>query len=133
MKRLTKRYDNGRAYLCVKTKAKGHEGVAEAHTKAINRLAELEDKLESGLILEMPCKVGDTLYYVEYFCCYKGCSSTAQQSCCGCKEMLERERNNEKYVISEKKFTLRDLPLIGEKYFTDKSQAEAKLKELQSK
>lgn len=26
------------------------------------RLAELEDKIEQGLLIELPCKVGDTLY-----------------------------------------------------------------------
>lgn len=64
MKRLTKHYDDGRAYLCIKTKAKGHEGTAEAQTKAINRLAELEDKLESGLLIEIPCKMDDNVYYI---------------------------------------------------------------------
>lgn len=28
----------------------------------INRLAELEDKIENGTLVELPCKVGDTLY-----------------------------------------------------------------------
>lgn len=28
----------------------------------INRLAELEDKIEDGTLVELPCKVGDTLY-----------------------------------------------------------------------
>ena len=29
-----------------------------------NRLAELEDKIENGTLIELPCKVGDTLWYV---------------------------------------------------------------------
>lgn len=29
---------------------------------AINRLSELEDKIENGTLVELPCKVGDTLY-----------------------------------------------------------------------
>lgn len=29
----------------------------------INRLAELEDKIEAGTLVELPCKVGDTIYY----------------------------------------------------------------------
>lgn len=28
----------------------------------INRLAELEDKIESGTLIELPCKVGDMIY-----------------------------------------------------------------------
>jgi hypothetical protein len=31
---------------------------------AIERLAELEDKIENGTLIELPCKVGDTVYYI---------------------------------------------------------------------
>ena len=34
---------------------------------AIDRLAELEDKIEQGTLIELPCKVGDKFYYVEKF------------------------------------------------------------------
>ena len=30
--------------------------------EAFNRLAELEDKIENGTLVELPCKVGDTAY-----------------------------------------------------------------------
>lgn len=35
-----------------------------ATKEALNRLAELEDKLENGKLVELPCKVGDTVYRV---------------------------------------------------------------------
>ena len=31
--------------------------------KAINRLAELETKIENGTLIELPCKVGDKIYF----------------------------------------------------------------------
>lgn len=31
--------------------------------EAIARLAELEDKIEDGLLVDLPCKVGDTVFY----------------------------------------------------------------------
>ena len=31
--------------------------------KLYERLAELEDKIENGTLIELPCKVGDTVYY----------------------------------------------------------------------
>lgn len=91
--------------------------------------AELRARLDKAV--ELPCKVGDTVYYIQYFCNYKKCDSTTQQICFGCKEMIERERRNEKYVICEKPFELKDLTEIGKKYFTDRAEAEARLKELQ--
>lgn len=32
--------------------------------KKLNRLAELEDKIENGTLIELPCKVGTTLYFI---------------------------------------------------------------------
>ena len=124
-KRLTERYIDEQGSKCVRKLAWDGE--------ILHRLAELEDRIENGTLVELPCKVGATIYSVEYFCYYRHCSADDQIYCCGCKEMKERERNHEKYVIAEKKFALSDLPLIGKKYFTDKSQAEARLKELQAK
>lgn len=31
--------------------------------EVLERLAELEDKIENGTLIELPCKVGDTVYY----------------------------------------------------------------------
>ena len=36
----------------------------ERFIKQHNRLAELEDKIEQGTLIEVPCKVGDTVYIV---------------------------------------------------------------------
>lgn len=89
---------------------------------------ELRARIENAV--ELPCKQGDTIFYIQYFCNYKGCDSTTQQFCCGCKEMIERERRKEKYVISEKSFELKDFEKIGKKYFTTREAAEARLAEL---
>lgn len=58
-KRLTERTKHGIAVL-----DSGERFVLScggyATTKALNRLAELEDKIENGTLVELPCKVGDT-------------------------------------------------------------------------
>lgn len=90
--------------------------------------AALRESMENAV--ELPCKVGDTIFYVQYFCDYKGCNSTTQQFCCGCKEMIEREKRKEKYVICEKSFALKDFEKIGKKYFTTREAAESRLAEL---
>lgn len=38
----------------------------EVTKKALERLSELEDKLEEGTLVELPCKVGDTFYSVDF-------------------------------------------------------------------
>ena len=105
-------------------------GECERNFNALVRLAELEDKINNGTLIELPCKMGDTVYCVEYFCNYKGCSSNEQMFCCGCPEMIERERRKEKFVISTKKFRLQDLDRVGKTLFPSKEAAEAKIKKL---
>ncbi len=39
------------------------EGTSQ-ELRIYNRLAELEDKIEDGTLIELPCKVGDTVYRV---------------------------------------------------------------------
>lgn len=97
------------------------------------RLYELEDKIMDGTLVELPCKVGDKVYFIEYFCNANGCSNDKQTICCGCSEMLERERKKQTYVISEKKFRLKDLSKINKTLYITQKAAEARLKELQEK
>ena len=40
----------------------GVEYLYDCHIKIANCLAELEDKIENGTLIELPCKVGDTVY-----------------------------------------------------------------------
>lgn len=40
----------------------GVEYLYDCHIKIANRLAELEDKIENGTLIELPCKVGDIVY-----------------------------------------------------------------------
>ena len=62
-KRLTERTKHGIAVL-----DSGERFVLScggyATTKALNRLAELEDKIENGTLMELPCKIGDVMYEV---------------------------------------------------------------------
>lgn len=97
------------------------------------QLSELENKIENGRLVELPCKVGDTLYFLQYYCDSRGCSEKERFYCCGCREMITRERNNQIYVIATKNCEWNDIPAIGKKYFVTRAEAEAKLKELQEK
>lgn len=65
MERLTNRYDDGEAF-CDKFSVVDDVGVDETILKGelIDKLAEYEDAEEQGLLLRLPCKVGDTVYSV---------------------------------------------------------------------
>lgn len=94
----------------------------------IDRLAELEDKIESGEIVELPCKVGDTVYFIP-----ASISSTF--------ELFIYEWKIESIIIMEKGYTLNCVDskkrfcymfdrLFGIQWFTDRVAAEARLAEL---
>lgn len=94
-----------------------------ATTKALERLAELEDKIENGTLVELPCKVGDKVYEVFKYH----------------KPPFIKETTVEKIVITEKGFKLRlsrnsvyetAISSLGKTVFLTKSEAEARLLEL---
>lgn len=77
----------------------------------IERLADIEDKIENGTLIELPCKVGDTVWKVERGYDY----------------------NNDTYFwhIVEKPFELGVLDYWwGKMIFPTKAEAEAQLAEL---
>lgn len=102
--------------------------------EVIDRLAELEDKIESGKLLELPCKVGD-MVYVPYV--HKGVSGImklpvdeiqiAKYSIVFCTD-FETDDIDFGIRFSNGLFLLDTYQDI---WFIDKSQAEARLKELQ--
>ncbi len=92
---------------------------------ALKELSELKEKLESGRLVELPCKVGDIVWVV--------CGGISQY------KITEfwydgvffnfRGENNE-YVEEHKRFRFFD-ERIGKTVFLTHEEAEARLKELQ--
>ena len=96
--------------------------------------AELRARLEKAV--ELPCKVGDIVYYLKTYCDYKGetvkhCSKRERPIMCECDEIAHRWSSKYWiYVIREKPFELRDLTRIGKTLFLCREEAEAKIAEL---
>ena len=76
----------------------------------LNRLAELEDKIEQGTLIELPCKVGDTVYQTD-------------------GEIIYEITINR--IIYDTENIAFDETAIGKMIFLSKEAAEARLKELQ--
>lgn len=112
-----------------------------ATTKALNRLAELEDKIENGMLVELPCKVGTTIYQI-----YKDCSNcshfkeTGWEYDCYCdfdseesKTMFEFDGDTDcVYIVKETEFTYNHINGFGKDRFLTKAEAEKKLEELKN-
>ena len=127
MERLTEWKDDRK--LLAKTKFSGDFGSANV----LGRLAEYEDLEEQGLLLRLPCKVGNTVYrYVEE----KGCvleytvwniSMSAYESG-GIDIVIEGCAESEDEVEDEFSLSLID---FKNEFFNTKAEAEQKLKEME--
>lgn len=97
-----------------------------AYSMAVKRLAELEDKIENGTLVELPCKVGEIMYEVidgipiQEWKIESICFNRAYP-----KGVIWAERTRD---FVQWKFWIED---CGTKWFTDKAEAEAKWRELE--
>ena len=101
---------------------------------AYKKLAEYEDLEEQGLLLRLPCKVGDTVYYIsEGF--IEPCTVetifisdyTDKDGNCSYMAEIHFDREDCPYVSTEIYFTD-----IGKTVFLTQEEAEQKLKEMES-
>lgn len=152
MERLTERIDNvpdGKSGVLVKQ---------HNYASAAEKLAAYEDAEEQGLLLQLPCKVRDTVYVdstilpIENMECYEDIDNKIPSYFPGrvvsfrfakrnwmkiavkakwLHEWIDNETGPESaYINSEKKFTI-SLSGIGKTVFLTESEAEAKLKEME--
>ena len=104
----------------------------------IEKLGKYEDAEEQGLLLRLPCNVGDTVYciYERYTKCSENEQEFDEYSCQGC-ECLECDSHKELYVQSQKAYSLdwivTNLRNFDKTVFLTKSESEAKLKELRGR
>lgn len=142
MERLTYRDKKGEAHLhCYQMCADAHEDCNTAYEVdrcqryvAFRKLADYEDAEEQGLLLRLPCKVGDKLYYIdsyynvvvpvrlnEVIIQFVGINNyTYQYNCCSFDECGD---TYEEYEFNNNDF--------GKTVFLTKAEAEAKLKEME--
>ena len=129
-KRLTKKGENGQWCIdgnLVNQRQDACFVFADALELVINRLAELEDKIENGTLIELPCKVGGRVYKI--------------MKVAGVERIAEYVVMDFSYGIhgnfikanslqgNAKTITFRE---FYDFWFLTKAEAEAKLKELQN-
>lgn len=93
----------------------------EMAIEALNKAAEYEDLEEQGLLLRLPCKVGDKVWSIRW-------GDKAEESV-----MVDGKRyfrNVYKHKVTKEKFSLYDYESIGKTVFLTREEAEAKLKEM---
>ena len=99
----------------------------------LEELKAYRDAEEQGLILRLPCKVGDTVYTVDYYydcdCDYECIEIDSYK----CEEDLPCEHQYKVYRVKEIKFQEQMLVVVGKSVFLTKEEAEQKLEEMKEK
>ena len=107
------------------------------HLDVVKRLGELEDKIDNGTLIELPCKVGDKVYIATKLWDIK----EVVEAEVACVEVTADEKGirYRTYLDHEYVFSKTNPNLIKNRYifyndefFLTKAEAEAKLKELQN-
>ena len=136
MERLTKTYSDG-THAAADNLPCGENSYTYKGL-LLEALGKYEDAEEQGLLLRLPCKVGDTVYciYERYTKCSENEQEFDEYSCQGC-ECLECDSHKEFYVQSQKTYSfdwiVSNLKRFGKTVFLTKTEAEQKLKEIEEK
>ena len=115
------------------------------YARVNNALWEIENKIENGTLVELPCKVGDTVYKICPKCNDKhngSCENCAWRGCisyCGCDVFglwSDGQYPPERCTIVPYTMNWRFIPVvlkhIGTKVFPTREEAEKRLEELQN-
>lgn len=78
---------------------------------------------KEGRLIELPCKVGDTVYVPTTKCAVEDYPIGRDWDCDGCDY-------EEQFIIAERPFTYDKIEYIGKVYFLTKEEAKARLAEL---
>ena len=96
-------------------------------------LKEYKDLEEQGLLVRLPCKVGDTVYTLSYrYECKNDydCKVPRQWKC---EENIPCEYEKKIHYVKESKFCLRMLESLGKTVFLTREEAEKALEEMNEK
>lgn len=112
--------------------------IVNDYEKVVNRLAELEDKIENGTLYAFPFRIGQKVYIV---CDYWDIGEAVEGIITEIEFTTNKNGAHHRIYVYHKYIFSKTNPnvvkygyiFMAEELFTDKTKAEARLKELQEK
>jgi len=89
----------------------------------IDRLAAYEDAEEQGLLIRLPCNVGDTVYCLWYEPCHLGNSHPNSYDCEGCEDECDLKKAVVEQVAGGVEWIVRNM--LGKRPFAYATREEA--------
>lgn len=85
---------------------------------------------EQGLLLRLPCKVGDTVYKLWYKPCHNGEDCPDSYSCCGCEDECDLKKDIFEITVPNLDWILQHMKHFGDGvWFLTREEAESALAE----
>ena len=137
MERLTQTSDKGGVAFTFDLDVICRPSEMKKILKIAEKLKDYEDLEEQGLLLRLPCKVGDMVYLIcsRYSECSKYKERLDEYNCQGCEED-ECDSHKEYYIHINHSVSIewivRNLNNFGKTVFLTQAEAEQKLKEMES-
>lgn len=125
MGRLTRKHESGEFYIPRRYKDENGNNIVPSNQTAIDKLAHYEDLEEQGRLIELPCAVGDTVYFVDEYGI--GGVKEYEVGCIVLKGNADYSRRLWQDVYGGELGNFED---IGKTVFLTKEEAEKKLQEL---
>lgn len=134
MERLTKKLPDGRNILrgnFAYVRNPKYGSFVEGY--AVDKLADYEDAEEQGLLLRLPCKIGDTVYKLWYKPCHNGEDYPDSYYCCGCEDECDLKRDIFNFTVPSLGWILQHFGRFGDGvWYLKREEAEQALKRMES-
>ena len=96
----------------------------------LNKLADYEDAEEQGLLIRLPCKVGDTVYKLWYEPCHHGNDTPDSWECSGCEDKCDLKKAVFEFSVPCLEWILQHMKYFGSRvWFLTREEAEKALAE----
>jgi hypothetical protein len=118
MERLTTRAENGAAIYAEPSREE--EKWTNNRYEVLQKLAKYEDLEEQGLLIELPCKIGTPVYFVDDK--YTACDNCPRYDGEECDNQCEK-------TVKAIPFDIRMITFVGSSYYLKQEEAERELAE----
>lgn len=97
--------------------------------KVYDKLAAYENAEEQGLLVRLPCKVGDTVYKLWYAPCHNGETYPDGMGCDGCFDRCDIHKEVTEFTVPNVNFIWVNFVMKGNTtYYLTREEAEAAMK-----
>lgn len=101
--------------------------------RAYNHVHQLLELEEQGKLIKLPCKEGDTIYYLGYNRCHLGNDLPDNYSCEGCEDECDLKQVVKELTVKSNAWIVSQLMQSKDLFYFDKDDAEKALKKKKEK